>query len=164
MDVVCHQLSLKAHCSFSSSSCSCTSDRWVISQHPCCCIYVLVFWNQPRSYMSYVRFDWLHRCWFVRAELVWTEALTRTHTCGLCTADKIRSYPYTHTHTQTQTAVRPRSGTNTLVAQQREHFEPWTLQLRLALVTCAVDFVGNLLVPEHVGVMSVGINRSMALV
>lgn len=83
-----------------------------------------------KSYVSYVRLEWMRCCRFVRAVLVWTETLTWTHTRGLCTADKIRSYPYTHTHTYN--TVRPHSGTNTLVAQQREHIEPWTRQVRLA--------------------------------
>lgn len=59
-----------------------------------------------------------------------------------------RSPTHTHTGTHTRTTVRPHSGKNTLVAQRREHIEPWTLQTCLALVkTCAVDSVGQLLVP-----------------
>lgn len=54
----------------------------------------------------------------------------------------------THTGTHTRTTVRLHSGKNTLVAQLGEHTEPWPLQTCLALVkTCAVDSVGQLLVP-----------------
>lgn len=86
----------------------------------------------------------MRRCWFF--VLSWSERRPWPALTPVDSAREIRLDRYP-THTQAHTTVRPHSGKNTLVAQLREHIEPWTLQTCLALVkTCAVDSVGQLLV------------------